>query len=455
MKLDKMLKKLEGSQLLDKGDKIVLGFSGGPDSVFLLELLLNYKKKVDSSLEICLVHINHLLRGDDAFADEEFCRKKAEKEGLEFYIKRANITQIGIEQKKSFEEVGREVRYDFFQEVCKKFKGTKIALAHNKDDQIETFLFRMMRGSSLEGLEGIKEKRGIYIRPINEYYKEDILKYLDSNCIDYAVDKTNFENDYTRNSIRLDLIPFLEKKYNPKVKDKIFELINEIKMVNEYSKINLNKYLENGILLQSEFLKESEYIQRKIINAYLISNNLKSDRYKVQSMVKLINQPGNKKLSIEKNIFLKKQYNKIFIEKNEDKNYNEYCGEKRSEKSLKIPGILNFGNYEIEAFLCDYEELNLLKKDKNIFITNLKAENTVIVRNKRSGDKFFPTGMKNEKKLKDFFINEKISSELRDEIPIICFEDEIVWIGGVRGSEKFVLKKIKKDKIVILKLRRS
>ena len=153
---------------------------------------------------------------------------------------------------KTLEEVGREERYKFFSEIYRKVSANKIATAHNKDDQIETFLFRLIRGTSLQGLEGIKIKNNNIIRPISEIYKKDILEYLNKNEIQYKIDKTNFENEFTRNSIRLDLIPFIEERYNIKFKDKIFSLIEEIRENNQNNSLNLSDFIdsENRIILE-------------------------------------------------------------------------------------------------------------------------------------------------------------------------------------------------------------
>ncbi|MGL5049092.1 MAG: tRNA lysidine(34) synthetase TilS, partial [Fusobacteriaceae bacterium] len=154
-----MIKKIFSSikqyKLLENEETIVLGFSGGPDSVFLLEVLMEYKMKIDKNLKIVLVHINHLLRGEASDGDEEFVKEIGKKYDLQVFIKRIDIEKIGKEEKKGLEEVGREVRHQFFKNVLAEVKGDKIALAHNKDDQIETFMFRIIRGTSLEGLEGI------------------------------------------------------------------------------------------------------------------------------------------------------------------------------------------------------------------------------------------------------------------------------------------------------------
>ena len=244
-----ILKLNEKYNLIENNDTIVVGFSGGPDSVFLVEML---KKLQDFfKFKIYLVHINHLLRGEDADADENFSYDYARKNSLEIFAKRIPVKEIAKETGKTLEEVGREERYNFFSEIYNKVGANKIATAHNKDDQLETFLFRLIRGTSLQGLEGIKLKNNNIIRPISEIYKKDILEYLNKNKIQYKIDKTNFENEFTRNSIRLDLIPFIEERYNIKFKDKLFSLIEEIRENNKKNFLDLDEYVveENRLTL--------------------------------------------------------------------------------------------------------------------------------------------------------------------------------------------------------------
>lgn len=426
--LKKILKKIKDTNLIEEGDRIVLGFSGGPDSVFLLEAL-NYAKK-EINFELVLAHVNHLLRGEDSDADEEFSIAYGEKLNIPIFVKRASIEEIAKEKNIGLEEAGRFIRYEFFEEILEKISGNKIAIAHNLDDQIETFLFRLIRGSSLEGLEGIPNRENI-IRPINEVYKNDILQFLDENQIKYQIDKTNFENDFTRNSIRLDLIPWIEKRYNTNFKDKIFNLISEIKEINKILEVDLKKYEEyedNRWCLNIDLIKlEEKYIQRKIINEYLKKYNLEGSREKIGNIIKILNSNGSKVIKLEKDFILKKQYKNIWIEKEKADKF-----EKANNTVIKkIPFKTIFNSYIIEAI---EDNKSFGKKE---FLTSLKVGDTVEIRLRKDGDKIKPLGMESYKKLKDIFINEKIPKDIRGEIPLIVKDDEIVWASGVKKSESF------------------
>lgn len=410
--------------LVENGDRIVVGFSGGPDSVFLVEMLLKLREKID--FDIVLVHINHLLRGEEAQRDEDFSINYGKSKGLKVFARKINITSLGKEKGLSLEEAGREARYSFYKEVLEKSNSNKIALAHNKDDQIETFMFRLTRGTGLSGLEGIATKRDRYIRPISEIYKSEIVNYLDENNISYCIDSTNLENEFTRNSIRIDLIPFIEKRYNPKFKDKIFSLIEEIRDINIFIEKEIEQFSYDETINIKSILKFPKSIRGKILSKYLYKYGLEVNRKKISLIESILEKGGSQEISLDSQYILKKEYNILKIQKiNLIKNNIE-------EVTFTIPNKIKYGDYIIEAEYVERGEQN-----KNCFYTNLKLGDTLIVRGRKDGDKIIPTGMKGEKKLKEIFINEKIGKEKRDSIPLIVHNDNIVWIAGVRGNEKY------------------
>lgn len=410
--------------LVENGDRIVVGFSGGPDSVFLVEMLLKLREKID--FDIVLVHVNHLLRGEEAQRDEDFSINYGKSKGLKVFARKINITSLGKEKGLSLEEAGREARYSFYKEVLEKSNSNKIALAHNKDDQIETFMFRLTRGTGLSGLEGIATKKDRYIRPISEIYKSEIVNYLDENNISYCIDSTNLENEFTRNSIRIDLIPFIEKRYNPKFKDKIFSLIEEIRDINIFIEKEIEQFSYNETINIESILKFPKSIRGKILSKYLYKYGLEVNRKKISLIESILEKGGSQEISLDSQYILKKEYNILKIQKiNLIKNNIE-------EVTFTIPNKIKYGDYIIEAEYVERGEQN-----KNCFYTNLKLGDTLIVRGRKDGDKIIPTGMKGEKKLKEIFINEKIGKEKRDSIPLIVHNDNIVWIAGVRGNEKY------------------
>ena len=421
--------------LIESNDIIVVGFSGGPDSVFLVEML----KKLQHffNFKIYLVHINHLLRGKDADSDENFSFEYAKKNNLEIFIKRIPVKEIAKEIGKTLEEVGREERYKFFSEIYEKVGATKIATAHNKDDQIETFLFRLIRGTSLQGLEGIKIKNNNVIRPISEIYKKDILEYLNKNEIQYKIDKTNFENEFTRNSIRLDLIPFIEERYNIKFKDKIFSLIKEIRENNQNNSLNLSDYTdsENRIILEkTKFL--SNFDKKNLLSLFLNKKNIEVNRNKIDEISSLIKNNGTKKIDLDKSYRIVKDYTYLYIE---DKKEN--CVINNNVIQVKIPSEQIFDNFKITV--STVENLDI-PKQKNQYLLDAIYNDIIEVRYRKEGDRIF-LGEKHSKKIKEIFIDQKIPKDIRDRLPIFLYNNTIFWIYNVK---KAYIPKINKKKLI-------
>ena len=425
--------------LIESNDIIVVGFSGGPDSVFLVEML----KKLQHffNFKIYLVHINHLLRGEDADSDENFSFEYAKKNNLEIFIKRIPVKEIAKEIGKTLEEVGREERYKFFSEIYEKVGATKIATAHNKDDQIETFLFRLIRGTSLQGLEGIKIKNNNVIRPISEIYKKDILKYLNKNEIQYKIDKTNFENEFTRNSIRLDLIPFIEERYNIKFKDKIFSLIKEIRENNQNNSLNLSDYTdsENRIILEkTKFL--SNFDKKNLLSLFLNKKNIEVNRNKIDEISSLIKSNGTKKIDLDKSYRIVKDYTYLYIE---DKKEN--CVINNNVIQVKIPSEQIFDNFKITV--STIENLDI-PKQKNQYLLDAIYNDIIEVRYRKEGDRIF-LGEKHSKKIKEIFIDQKIPKNIRDRLPIFLYNNTIFWIYNVK---KAYIPKINKNENKLIKV---
>jgi tRNA(Ile)-lysidine synthase len=428
MDLKKFERLNKEKELIEYGDKIIVAMSGGPDSVFLYNLLKKIKDKMN--LKVYFAHINHGLRGKDSDGDEKFVIKLGETEKIPAYTKKVNIKEYAKLRGLSEEEAGREVRYGFFRELKDRLGATKVALAHNEDDVVETFMFRLIRGTSFKGLEGIPVKREFFIRPVLNYRKEEILKYLDGNQISYCTDKTNFENIYTRNKIRLDLIPSIEKEYNINFKEKIINLISDIGEFNGIINSNLKKYTKDDILDVRELKKEEKFIQRTIISEYLQRFDISVNRNKILEIQKLIYSDGSKEIYGDCRYRIKKTYDVLEIVEVEKIKFNDQLIGK-----LTVPGSILWNNYRISAQLINDDQKS--KEGKNEFYCKLRKDDVLTVRSRKNGDKFYPVGMNGRKKLKDLFIDLKIPKEERNSIPIITNLDEILWVGGIRGDRRF------------------
>lgn len=218
--------------LINEKDKIVIGVSGGPDSICLLNVLNSLKKKLN--FEIYVAHINHMIR-DVADEETEYVKNFCKKINVECFVKKVDVIKIAKQEKRGTEEVGRNIRYDFFDEVATKTKSNKIATAHNKNDKVETVIFNILRGSGLSGLKGIEAKRDEkYIRPLIEIEREDIENYCNKNDLKPKYDETNLNTIYTRNKIRNVMIPYIKKEFNPNIVKTIDRLSNLTTEENQY-----------------------------------------------------------------------------------------------------------------------------------------------------------------------------------------------------------------------------
>ena len=223
-------------KLINNGDKIVLGVSGGPDSLSMLNVLNNIRNNPKNKLnfEIFVAHVNHLIR-EEANSEEEFVKEFCEKINVAFFSKRVEVLKYADDKKISTEEAGRILRYDFFDEVLQKTGSNKIAIAHNLNDKVETIIMHILRGSGINGLIGIEPKRNNkYIRPLIDTTREKIEEYCEINRLNPCIDKSNFENIYSRNKIRNIVIPYIKQEFNPNIIESINRLSNVVKSENDY-----------------------------------------------------------------------------------------------------------------------------------------------------------------------------------------------------------------------------
>ena len=321
---NKVLKTIEKYNMINNGEKIVVAVSGGPDSICLLNILNNIKGKLN--IKIVVAHVNHSLR-EEADEETEYVKNFCEKLNIECYIKKVDIIEISKKNKVGTEEAGRKERYDFFDEVFSKTKSDRIATAHNLNDNAETVLMNIIRGSGLSGIKGIEEVRDYkYIRPLIEISRKEIEEYCKENKLDPKYDKSNKENIYTRNKIRNILIPLLEKEFNPNIVKSISKLSELAKLDNEYfnniikSEYNRIKLEENNneiILNLKEFNKLNNVIKSRLI-IYTITRIFGSsqgiEKIHIDDIIKLCgNNIGNKYLIPNKKIKIYVKKGKVFF----------------------------------------------------------------------------------------------------------------------------------------------
>ena len=320
--------------LIEEGDKIVLGVSGGPDSICMLDILNKIKKNEScqkgpslvASFDIVVAHINHMIR-EEASEDEAFVKDFCKKNDIEFYSKSIDVQKLANNNKIGTEEEGRIVRYEFFDEVLEKTNSNKIAIAHNKNDNAETIIMNAIRGSGVSGLKGIEAKRGKYIRPLIECERNEIEEYCEKENLNPRIDKTNFENEYTRNKIRNIAIPYIKKEFNPNIIETLNRLSNlvleEEEYINKqvekiYKDILINEKENIEIILDLKKFNNQEKVIKSRLLLYTITRLLGSskgiEKVHIEDVIKLCgNNIGNKYLTPNKNIKILVKNHKIYF----------------------------------------------------------------------------------------------------------------------------------------------
>lgn len=323
---DRVLKTIKNNRLILNGDKIVLGVSGGPDSISMLNILRELKEGGTLQFSMVVAHINHMIR-EEAVEDEKYVEDYCKKNGIECYVKRINVIEYAQNNKIGTEEAGRKARYDFFDEIAQKTNANKIAIAHNKNDKIETIIMHILRGSGLSGLKGIEPIRNNrYIRPLIDCERQEIEDYCEKEELNPRIDKTNFENDYTRNKIRNIVIPYIKEEFNPNIIETINRLSEVItaeenymdKIVKEiYGKILIETKETEISLSLKEFNKQEEVIKNRLIlytTRQLMGSSQGIEKIHLKDIIKLCeNNIGNKYLTPNKNIKILVKDKKIFF----------------------------------------------------------------------------------------------------------------------------------------------
>jgi len=314
------------TDLIQDGDKIVLGVSGGPDSMCMLDMMRELKEERNINFEIYVAHINHMIR-KEAIDDEKYVQNYCLRHNIEFFVKRADVQKIANDKKIGTEEAGRKVRYDFFEEVLQKTGSNKIAIAHNKNDKIETIIMHLLRGSGLSGLKGIEPIRdNKYIRPLIECERQEIEQYCEDRKLQPRIDKTNFENEYTRNKIRNIVIPYIKKEFNPNIIQTLSRLSEvatdesnyiDLQTQKVYSELLIEKSNKQIILKLKEFNQQENVIQKRLVLKTIKELNGSTDRIEkihIEDIIKLCtNNIGNKYLTPNKNLKVLVKDKKIFF----------------------------------------------------------------------------------------------------------------------------------------------
>ncbi len=445
--IEKLKNFIYENSLFSNSDKIIVGYSSGPDSTFLVYILKDHFKN-----PLVLSHLNHLLRGEDSYLDEIFARRVSQKLKIPLYVRRLNVKEISEEKGKSVEEVGREERFKFFDFILKKENAQKIALAHNFDDNVETILMNIIRGTGIKGVSGIPIKWGNVIHPILNMKREEIINYLKERNIDFRVDKTNFETIYLRNKIRNELIPYIEKNINPSFKEKLIELslifryedeFLDFVVENERGK-TFDKELDYYFINLKYYKKLHKAIQRRVVRKIIEEFNKDLREYSIKNIddvISLGDKKSGKEITLPLNLIAIREKDKIVIEE---------IKESIPEFLIKIDTIEEIKKSGLKIYLKIVDKYEKVE-DKFIAFFDLdKISFPLFIRKAKFGDRFVPLGMKESKKVQDFLTDLKVPKSVKWKIPILLdSKGDILWIIGLRINENFKVDEMTKRVLCI------
>lgn len=449
-------KTISSNFMVNIGDVVIIALSGGPDSVVLLHVLNTLRE--DYKLTLYVAHVNHGIRGSAADADEAYAVEFSKKLGIQSFVLREKVEEFAKTRGISSEMAGREIRYKFFEELKHKLKADKIAIAHNANDQAETVLMRIMRGTGMDGIEGIRPVRdNIYIRPLIDVSRAEIERYCEQNILNPRIDATNLETIYSRNKVRIELIPYIQKNFNPDIINTLIRLSDTVKKDNEYLENlveekykNYCEVIENKVIISKNAFSEPDAILSRIIRkAYnMVAKDLINfEKKHIYDIIKLQSRSSGKSIDLLQGINAYNNYGHIEIGYSLKEN-------KDSKWRYKLPINSRVYIEEIKSYVetevISYKKDMIFSKSYLIrYFDYDKIKNDISIRNRENADSFIPFGMSGKKKLKDYFINEKIPKAERDNLPLICFDGNIAWVVGYRTSDIYKITEKTKNIIKI------
>ena len=447
--------------MLTCGDKVIAGVSGGADSVCLFLMLLELREKI--GFDLIAVHVHHGLRGEAADQDQRFVEALCEQHRIPLEIFRVNLESIAKKRKQSLEEAGRMVRREAFDSVCQKYGGNKIALAHHQNDNAETLLWNLSRGTGLDGLGGIRPVNGKFIRPLLCMNRKEIEEYLAKRKQSYCIDETNAGTDYTRNKLRHLVLPILEEQVNSAAVRHMNETMEQIWELQEYMQEQVEAAYQECVqehsekacwiqIQQNSFETFPELIKKMVIRKGMeqVGGKKRDLSHKhVDVMMELMNKQVGRTLDLPYEMHAKRNYEGIRLEKQRTYSFGE---EKKAEIMQECMSELNIPG---ETILADRNlklRCKILEKPKNLSIKDIPQKiytkwfdygiikSSLYIRTRQAGDNIVIDEKGHQKKLKSWFVDEKIPKEVRDSQLLLAENNEILWVLGHRMSQAYQVK---------------
>ena len=431
---------IEQYDMLHYGDRVIVALSGGADSCALLHFLHSLREEY--ALELTAVHVHHMIRGQEAERDAAYAEEFCGGLGVPFHLYRRDVPQIAAERGLGLEECGRVVRYEILEEEAEKCGG-RIATAHTRSDSVETVLFHIIRGCSVAGLRGIPPVRGNIIRPLILCEREDIERYCAAQGIAYVTDSTNYSTDYTRNRIRLELLPLL-REMNPAVIDAIGRLSDcaaqDDACLQTQAEQTAAVFLHSGGV--SELPLENEALMGRVLVILCEKNGGVSPEYRHVTAMKRCLREGKGSVNLPGNVRFTVKDGAFFLEKNEKKQKKSHDSEDLTHWRCEIAAgeIITPGGQKIILQVTDKNKYDNIRKFlQNVFQNSLDYDKikTASFRFRQNGDTFRPYGRGCHKSLKKLFNEGRIPVERRAVLPLLDCGGKIAWIDGFGVAEGF------------------
>lgn len=420
---------IENYSMIKRGDSVIVALSGGADSMALAFFLNSVKDEYGITLSAA--HVNHGIRGKSADDDEVFVKDFCEKNNIELHVLHADVPGIAQKTGETHEECGRRIRYEFFQSIDDR---SLIATAHNLNDNVETLLFRIARGTGLKGLCAIPPVRGRIIRPLIECSREEIEKYCADNGIAYVTDETNLSDDYTRNFIRHEILPRFEK-INPSFLNAADRLIQTVRgdesFLERQALSLLEKSRKDSCYDVNELKKAPSGVLKRAAGSIIeIETGIKPENKHINDVVDIIKKGGNVQIAGGYNFRVRKGNLEKFVPERKNEDYS-FC---LTEGSTEFSSYFVTANIIYKKDLTDTQKIH--KQMLDILMDCDKIIGKLVIRNKRDGDLFSPSGFSGHKKLKKMFQEKGVPPEKRDSYPVLCDDKGIVAVPGFGVSKR-------------------
>ena len=436
--------------MLREGDRVIIGVSGGPDSVCLLFLL--HEIAASLKLDIHAVHVNHMLR-PEADEEEQFVKDICDRLGISFHAARADVHKYAEESGLSTEEAGRIIRYDAFKKVLGNESG-RIAVAHNRNDQAETVVFNLFRGAGIRGLGGIEPVNGNIIRPLLCCERKEILEFLDKNHIRYVIDRSNLTDEYTRNRIRHHIIEYAEENIAggcvaniARASERLSEAETYIRKKTVEAAAQCSFEDGDDIRIYADrLLKEEPFLARNVIYEMIgMYSGSKKDitSEHVNNVYTLLNLDGTKTLDLPYGVTVRKEYNIVSFLRQQayDPKQSDWRCREQIPITIKDDGsdsLVSFDGHEINIRLIDgFDPQNIPRDNYTKWFDYDKITNACVLRYRHEGDYLTINSSMGRKSLQDYLVNEKIAKDKRDSIPLLADGSHIMWVIGFRISEYY------------------